>query len=573
MAIRLATISYLLICICFSLQAQPPSRYDIVVDELFPDPSPAIGLPNAEFIELKNISSTAYNMLGWKISNHTVTAIIKTNFILQPDSFLVICSSSAVDDYSPFGSTIGVTGFPSLDNDADIISLQSPEGITVHAVAYSKSSYQNQIKSNGGWSLEMIDTKNPCSYDNWIASADNRGGTPGIKNSVDGNNSDQKIPALLRTYTIDSITIRALFDEPMDSSISSIPANYQLTNGIGLAVSAKPLPPLFNEIELTFSPPMRANEVYQLVVNNITDCSGNSIGMMNTAKTGIPVIADTMDIVVNEILFNPKPNGYDYVELYNRSNKIIDMKQLYVANKNATGSLNNMIGLSQQSFLFFPGEYFVISENSQSLDQNYTVKSPENIFELSSLPSLPDDHGNIVVLNSAGTIVDALEYDHKWHFGLIDNEDGVALERIDYNQPTQKQGNWTSAASTAGFGTPTYQNSQFKNSEQTNNAISITPQIFSPDNDGYEDYCFINYKVAEPGYVANITIFDAAGRPVRYLAKNSILGSNGNFRWDGLNDNQQRLSMGIYVVFTEIYNLSGYAKRFKSTVVLARKER
>ncbi|MBS1597270.1 MAG: lamin tail domain-containing protein [Bacteroidetes bacterium] len=571
MAIRLVTISYLLLCTCLNALSQTASRYDIVIDELFPDPSPSIGLPNAEFIELKNVSNTAYNMQGWKISNQNAIGIIKSNFILQPDSFVVICSSASADLYSVFGSTIGISGFPSLANDDGTISLISPEGITIHAVLYNKSFYQNDIKSDGGWSLEMIDTRNPCSYNNWKASIDNRGGTPATKNSVDAINTDQAAPSLLRTYTIDSITIRAIFDEPMDSVNASVVTNYQLDQNIGSPVSATPVAPLFNEVELKFPVKISANLIYQLTVNNITDCAGNMIGMMNTAKSGVPFVADTGDIVFNEILFNPKTNGYDYVELYNRSNKIIDMKQLLVANMNAAGSVTNKVPLSSQSILFFPGEYYVISENSQWVNQNYIVKSPEHLLELSSLPSLPDDHGNIVLFNYSGTEIDALEYDHNWQFPLIDNEEGVALERLDYNAPTQNKSNWSSAASTSGFGTPTYQNSQFKSGELAKSDVSINPKTFSPDNDGHEDFCFINYNMPAAGYVANITVYDAAGRPVRYLAKNAILGLNGNFRWDGLNDNQQILSVGIYIVFVEVYNPEGDTKRFKRPVVLAKK--
>jgi hypothetical protein len=110
-------------------------------------------------------------MKGWKISNHSTVATIKSDIILQPDSFLLICSSAAADAYSTFGPVVSVTGFPSLDNDGDTISLQSPEGITIHAVTYNKSSYQNEIKSNGGWSLEMIVQESCNSYNNWKASS------------------------------------------------------------------------------------------------------------------------------------------------------------------------------------------------------------------------------------------------------------------------------------------------------------------------------------------------------------------------------------------------------------------
>ncbi len=65
-------------------------------------------------------------------------------------------------------------------------------------------------------------------------------------------------------------------------------------------------------------------------------------------------------------------------------------------------------------------------------------------------------------LNAQGNIIDELVYNEKWHFKLIDNDEGVALERIDYNAPTQQQDNWHSAASSVGYGTPTYKNSQYK---------------------------------------------------------------------------------------------------------------
>ena len=75
----------------------------------------------------------------------------------------------------------------------------------------------------------------------------------------------------------------------------------------------------------------------------------------------------------------------------------------------------------------------------------------------------------------------------------------------------------------------------------------------------------------EPGYVATISIFDASGRRVRTLANNSTLSMKGNFRWDGLDDKSRAASMGAYIIVTEIFNLQGKTRRFRNSVVLARK--
>jgi hypothetical protein len=332
-----------------------------------------------------------------------------------------------------------------------------------------------------------------------------------------------------------------------------------------------PIAPLFNEVLLKLSDKLSANTTYHLMVDNVRDCAGNDIGILNHSKAGLPSLADTSDIAINEILFNPKADGFDFIELYNKGAKVIDLKDLFIANRTSTGAMANIKQVTSGSYLFFPGEYIVLTENKQWLSQNYVVKNRENIIELSSFPALPDDKGTVVVANTQGTSIEELQYDSKWHFALIDNDEGISLERIDYSQALQNKNNWTSAASTAGFATPGYQNSQLKVDIQLQGMISISPSVFSPDNDGFDDFATIQYQMTAPGFVANIFVFDASGRVVRYLVKNATLATQGNFRWDGLDDKLQKLPIGIYVVFTEVFNLQGKTKKFKNAVTLARK--
>jgi hypothetical protein len=561
----LITVTLLLPVFLFS-----QNRYDVVIDEIMADPTPQVGLPNNEWLELKNATTTPINLQNWRIGDATGQGGPMPNFTLQPDSFVIVCTASAVATMSAFGTTISVTSFPSLDNDGDQLFLKAANGKTIHAVSYTSSWYQNELKKDGGWTLEMIDTKSPCvGSSNWKASVSMTGGTPGKRNSIDAINNDQTTPQLKRAYTTDNVTIILVFDEPIDSLKGATIANYTIDGGLTI-INAASLSPLFSLVQLKTNNPLNANTVYTITANNITDCKNNIIGSANKAKVGLPIDATAGEWIINEILFNPGPNAFDYVEFYNNSNKIFDASKLYIANRNSSGAISSIKALSTTPGYIFPGDYIVVTEDADNLALNYLVKNPDNVLVVSSLPSFSDDEGDVIALNFQGAVIDEVKYKDDWHFKLIDNAEGVALERIDPSGPSQDQTNWHSAASTAGYGTPTYKNSQYRLLNTINAGIEINPKVFSPDNDGRDDIATIQYEVSEPGYVANITIFDAAGRPVRNLVRNGTLGIKGYWNWDGLDDKGLKLPVGTYIVFTEIFNLQGKKDKFKNIVVLAR---
>ncbi|MCW3108859.1 MAG: hypothetical protein JWQ09_3365 [Segetibacter sp.] len=549
---------------------QIPQRFDVIIDEILADPTPVISLPNAEFIELKNTSGRNINLQGWRLKSVSTTSSAFPSYILPADSFLIITSTANSSLFAVYGRTLGISSFPALDNAGTTLSLISKEGATIHAISYNNTWFQNDVKSNGGWSLEMIDTHNPCSgFKNWKASTDFRGGTPASKNSVAANNPDQVAPALVRAAALDSVTLELTFSEPVDSAKTATSANYNISDGIGSPIVAVTMAPSFTNVRLTLSAPIVRNKIYTITANNISDCSGNVIQAIKTARVGLASVVDSSDIVINEILFNPKPGSVDYVEIYNRSNKVFNLKEIYIANRSLTTNvIASLHQLTTDNMLLFPADFLVVSENGLVVKQNYVIKNPDNFIDV-TMPSFPDDEGVVVLLNAQGQIIDELRYSSKWHFALIDNEEGISLERIDYGKPTQNKDNWMSAASTAGFGTPSYQNSQFRTDVSVQGEVTITPKTFSPDNDGFDDYATINIKMSDPGYVANITIFDAAGRPVKDLAKNATLAATASFRWDGLDDRFHKVPVGVYVVYSEVFNLNGKKKSFKNTVVVA----
>ena len=547
-----------------------PQQYDIIIDEIMADPTPIVGLPNNEWIELKNTTAFPINLQGFTIGDTTTQSGAMPNFILQPNSFVIVCTGSAASAMSVFGPTISVTSFPSLINSGDELVLKNPQGKIIHAVNYSYSWYQNTLKEQGGWSLEMIDTKNPCSgYSNWQASANIHGGTPGKINSIDGKNPDQNAPKLLRAFAQDSVDITLYFDEPLDSNKASVAANYNISGNIGAPQTATAIAPLFDKVNLKLTAPLSQRKTYTITAINITDCAGNIINSSDTARVGISSAANNFDVVINEILFNPKDNGVDYVELYNRSKKIINLKQLYIANRNTSGAISNIEQLTSDNYSLFPQNFIVVTSSPSIVKSQYVAQNPDAFVQINNMPSYNDDNGDAIILNTQGNIVDELQYDVSWQFPLIDNVQGVALERINYDAPTQSQSNWHSAATNVGYGTPTYKNSQYRIDQYAAGEISVYPQIFSPNNDGIDDFLSIDYTFPETGYVANITIYDAAGKMVRLLEQNALCGTEGKFMWDGLGEKNRQLIEGTYIVYTKVFDLNGKTKDFKNPVVLA----
>ena len=274
------------------------------------------------------------------------------------------------------------------------------------------------------------------------------------------------------------------------------------------------------------------------------------------------------DLIINEILFNPRPGGADYIEFYNRSKIAIQLKNILLASRNANGQLTTPIKLTSLDKLIPPEAYIVITADSFATARDYTVFERASILEVARLPSMPDDEGIVVLLNAQGIVLDELHYYDDWHFNLLNNKEGISLERVNINDSTNKRENWHSASSTSGYGTPGYKNSQFNVQQEMQGGFSIDPAVFSPDNDGFDDFTTINYLFPEPGYVVTLSVFDAAGRLVKTIARNLLCGVKGYFRWNGLDEQARTLSRGIYVLLIDCFTLQGKRLRLKRTVTL-----
>jgi len=168
-------------------------------------------------------------------------------------------------------------------------------------------------------------------------------------------------------------------------------------------------------------------------------------------------------------------------------------------------------------------------------------------------------------------IIDELYYNEDMHSPFLRDPEGVSLERISFSDPTNMDGNWKSASSMSGYGTPGYKNSQACNDSLLSPQIIIEPEAFSPNYDGYNDQLLIHYQMNQKNYSATIKLFDTYGRYVLTLLNNEMPGMKGTIKWNGEDETGQLQKPGIYIIIAEIISDKGTVHRFKDAVVLTGK--
>lgn len=546
--------------------------YDIVINEIMADPDPPVALPNEEYMEIHNRTAFPIRLDNWTVTVGSTTRAFPS-VILPADSFAVVTTSTSAPLYVGL-NVIGVVSFPALTNTSGNISIRTNTGLLVHSVSYLDSWYQDAAKSDGGWSIEQIDPANPCAgMSNWHASNAPSGGTPGYQNSIFASNPDNTPPQVLRAYVITPDSIRITFSEPMDSVSMMDITRYVIDQSFGSPLAVRPVSPDFTKCDLKLSAAISPGIIYHVTVNTlVNDCVGNGTANSNSAAFALAEAVAPNDIVINEVLFDPLDGGTDFVEIYNRSQKIIDLKKLVLCSQDTIANiLTELNVIAPEGYLLFPGDYLVLSESGAIVAQHYpNTTAPALCLDMDNIPSMNVDGDIVVLTDTAFTIIDRLVYQGSWHFPLLQETKGVSLERIDFERTTQDYTNWHSAAEAVGFATPTQRNSQYNPGQADDGAVSVSNEVFSPDGDGYNDVVNINYNFTQPGFVANITIYDSRGRLVRTLIHSELLGTEtGTFSWDGTMDDRTKARVGAYVIYFEAFNTNGEVKKYKKACVLA----
>jgi hypothetical protein len=538
-------------------------RYAVVINEIMVDPTPVVGLPNAEYIELRNCSKQTIDLQKWKIEKGTSSYSIGTATLLKPDSIIVLCSKSNTGFFSSI-RLVAMNSFPALINEEGTLALKSPDNRTIHAVNYQSAWHENTIKASGGWSLEMIDPLKPCEKNNWGSSVHRNGGTPGLENSIYLKTVIQNGFEIRQCVAVNEQTLLLQLENGMDSSSLSNPANYQFNNMLDHIQQVNAAGPLFDEAWIKLKAPIQANTIYAIQIKNILTCKKEKT-FEGVVQTGLLKDPTANDILINEILFNPPPDGEDFIELYNQGQAVINIYDLYLSSFNQLGGLNTGYKIGEGYYNLFPGDYAVVTKDTSFVKKQWPTVKSRKMIQIKSIPSMPDDEGNIAIVNKQGKLIDKMLYTEKMHDPFISDPSGVSLERIQFTMSSADPTNWHSASSTSGYGTPTLENSQHNKPLIYSVAFKTTSKIISPNNDGMDDYLTITYQLNQPGYMCSVFLFGLNGNLISKIADNQLLGTKGSIVWNGLH-REQMLPLGQYIIYIEAFHLN--AKTIKEKILI-----
>jgi len=440
---------------------------EIILNEIMANPKGLTALPETEYIEIKNNDSHDISLNQWTLL-YDEREITLPSVILKAGAYAILYKKGRTIKASKDALDLAIDNFPAaLNNTGKRLRLKSPSGQIIDDYTYEKAKAAlSWERTEQGWQL--------CS--------DNRGGTPGEKNSI---------------------------------NTSTPPSTDPTTD------------------------PTLPDQSYTTIVKG--------------------------DLIINELLPDPVREGSEYIELYNRSDQILSLKDLILSTRKADGSLSTTYPLSSIQTTLSPKSYILLSKDLSAVKPYYDIKYPEQLCEI-KIPILRNDGATLVLLTATDKrIIDEVTYSSKWQDFSLDSTKGVALERVSPDKESNDPTNWCSAMSVVnytGAGTPGYQNSQYK--DETSIPTSIEKPLYSDAEQCY----WIHYSFNEPGYHCHIRIFDLSGRIVAEPTSGELFGTEGKFRWDGTNGKGSSLPTGLYIFHAQLFNPNGKTKVLKKTFLV-----
>ncbi len=166
--------SVILALFCYTALLTVEVSAQVMINEVMARP-----VNGSEWVELYNRSSDAVHLSGWTLSDLRTTGQFKAGAVIDGGGYVIVAEDAdAIGLQFPNLDVpiLSLTRWPRLNNGGDGLILRDAMATLVDSIFYPAQ--ESSI------SLERIDLTVAGDQDNWLASQDPQGATPGAANSV-----------------------------------------------------------------------------------------------------------------------------------------------------------------------------------------------------------------------------------------------------------------------------------------------------------------------------------------------------------------------------------------------------
>ena len=409
----------------------------VVINEFMVDPPPEF----ISYVELHNYGNEAVNLRGWQLFrsedvDNNGGVITNQAIILQPKEFIVITLDAGTLEFI-YGDVnrIEMPLFPEFGRQvSDEIRLFNDTGQAVDSLQYTFAEW-----GGAGVALERRRQEFPSIYsENWAESTSELFGTPGSENLIDSN-----FPFRISGIQVGSNReIFLIFNSDVNPD-DIYPGQFEL-DGIEPA-SAVLIDPNIVRLQFDMEPgsgekTIRTGEIRSLPGWKIDDGEEFNFTIYDAYTPG--------DVVVNEIMYNPPQDYPSYVELTNRSDKYLNLRNWKLLRKEISTNPGGVI--STGAVPIGPRDYLVVTDNLSALR---TAFGEVDTVEMDDFPgftsTVPEQ---IRLVDDSEVLADSLEYIPSVWGGRE-----VALERKSPDVGSVYAENWAESPA-ALLGTPGEEN-------------------------------------------------------------------------------------------------------------------
>ncbi|MGA0834232.1 MAG: lamin tail domain-containing protein [Candidatus Kapaibacteriota bacterium] len=263
-------------------------------------------------------------------------------------------------------------------------------------------------------------------------------------------------------------------------------------------------------------------------------------------------------VVINEVMFDPRPGLADYVEIITQDYEPRTLQGWILRDANTSAMIPDSTTLA-------PGSYTVLASKASVAEMmvDHTAVAPVVLSRAINFNTTGD---RVALCTSSGLVVDELTYSPTWHSSVLERTRGIALEKLHPAVQSHRSSSWTSCTDSTG-GTPGRANSTTR-PVPDRGTLQVFPSPFSSDPRDVQHPAVISYQQPFRTARATMSIVSPSGVRVATLLNSEGIFWQGALAWDGTSDVGQRVEPGPYVVVLECVDAESSATHHATALIV-----